>query len=85
MSNHTPPEYWDNKGRARKRFVDFISDTVDYELWSIDDVENLCDEIFVVTRRGWKVLIVLREPFAKNPDALLAFVKKFLAKKREQS
>jgi hypothetical protein len=85
MSNHTPPRYWNHKGQARKWLADFISDTVDYELWSIDDVVNLCDEIFVVTRRGWRVMLVLREPFRRNPDALLAFVKRFLAKKREQS
>lgn len=82
MSNHTPPKYWDNKGRARKWFVDFISDTVDYELWSIDDVENLCDEIFVVTRSGRTMMIVLREPFRRDPGALLAFAEEFLTKRK---
>lgn len=85
MSDHTPPRYWNNRGRARKWLVDFISDTVDYKSWSIADVENLCDKIFVVTQCGWKVMLVLREPFAKDPDALLAFVKEFLAKKTEQN
>ena len=81
MSSHTPPRYWDDRGRARKWLVDFISDTVDYELWSIADVENLCDEIFVVTRRGWRVMLVLKKPFRRNPDALLAFIEDYLAKK----
>lgn len=83
MPNHTPPRYWDDRGRARKWFVDFISDTIDNGSWKIADVENLCDEIFVVTRCGWKVMLVLRESFAKDPDALLAFVKEFLAKKEQ--
>ena len=85
MSDHTPPEYWDNRAQAQNWLVDLLSETEDFGLWTVGDTDDLCDEIFVVTRRGWKVMLVLREPFAKNPDALLAFVKKFLAKKRKQS
>ena len=30
MSDHTPPRYWDDKGRARQWLANFISDVADY-------------------------------------------------------
>ena len=85
MLDHTPPRSWDDRGRARKWLVGFISDTVDPGSWRISDVENLCDGIFVVTRQGWKTMIVLKEPFADDPDALVEFVEEFLTKRKEQN
>lgn len=81
MSDHTPPRYWDDWGRARQWLANFLSDVADYQSWTIDDLGDLCDEIFVEFRRGWKTRIVLKKPFRRNPDVLLAFVKDFQAKK----
>lgn len=83
MPNHTPPRYWDNKGQAQKWLVDFISDVADYRSWTIDDLDNLYNETSIKVRRGWRTGIVLRKPFRRNPDALLAFVEAFRAKKEQ--
>lgn len=83
MSDHTPPRYWDDRGRARQWLANFISDVADYKSWTVADVDDLCDEILTKVRRGWKTRLVLRRPFRRNPDALLAFVKEFRAKKEQ--
>lgn len=81
MSNHTPPRYWNSRPQARKWLVELLSDTEDFGSWTIDDTENLCDETLIKVRRGWKTRIVLKKPFRRSPDALLAFVKEYQAKK----
>lgn len=83
MSNHTPPMYWNDRGRARKWLMDFILDIADYKSWTIDDLDDLYDETLIKVRRGWKTRIVLKKPFRHNPDALLAFVKEYQAKKEQ--
>lgn len=83
MSNHTPPMYWNDRGRARKWLMDFILDIADYKSWTIDDLDDLYDETLIKVRRGWKTRIVLKKPFRRNPDALLAFVKEYQAKKEQ--
>lgn len=83
MSNHTPPRYWDDWGLARKWLADFISDAADYKSWTIGDLDDLYDEIITKVRQGWKTRIVLRKPFRRNPDALLAFIEAFRAKKEQ--
>ena len=35
----------------------------------------------IKVRRGWRTGIVLRKPFRRNPDALLAFAEAFKAKR----
>ena len=84
MPNHTPPRYWNYKGQAQKWLVDFISDVADYKSWTIGDMDDLYDEIITKVRRGWKTMLVLRRPFRRNPDALLAFVEEFLTKRKGQ-
>lgn len=84
MSNHTPPRYWNSRPQARKWLVELLSDTEDFGSWTIDDTENLCDEIFDAIRRGWRMMIVLRRPFRRNPEALLAFAKEFLAREKKK-
>ena len=81
MPDHTPPRYWNYKGQARKRLADFLCDVAGFESWTIDDLDNLYDEILTKVRRGWKTRLVLRKPFRRNPDALLAFIEAFRAKK----
>lgn len=83
MPNHTPPRYWDDWGLARKWLADFISDAADYKSWTIGDVNDLCDETLIKVRRGWRTGVVLRKPFRRNPNALLAFVAAFRAKKEQ--
>lgn len=83
MPDHTPPRRWDDRGRARKWLADFIMDVADYQSWTIDDLDNLYDEIIIKVRRGWKTRLVLRKPFRRNPEALLALVKEFRAKKEQ--
>ena len=83
MSNHTPPRYWNSRPQARKWLVELLSDTEDFGSWTIDDTENLCDETLIKVRRGWKTRIVLKKPFRRSPDALLAFVKEYQAKKEQ--
>lgn len=83
MSNHNPPMYWNDRGRARKWLMDFILDIADYKSWTIDDLDDLYDETLIKVRRGWKTRIVLKKPFRRNPDALLAFVKEYQAKKEQ--
>lgn len=81
MSDHTPPRYWDDRGQARQWLAGFISDVADYNSWTVGDVDDLYDETLIKVRRGWRTGIVLKRPFRRNPDALLAFVKEFLMKK----
>lgn len=81
MTNHTPPWYWNDKGRAQQWLAYFLLDVADYQSWTIDDLDNLYDETLTKVRRGWKTRIVLKKPFRRNPDALIAFVKEFLAER----
>lgn len=83
MPNHTPPRRWDYKGQAQKRLSDFITDVAGYESWTIADLDDLYDELIIKVRRGWKTGLVLRKPFRRNPDALLAFIEAFRAKKEQ--
>lgn len=83
MSNHTPPRYWDDWGRARQWLANFISDAADYKSWTVGDVDDLCDETLIKVRRGWRTRLVLRKPFRRDPGALLAFVEAFRAKKEQ--
>ena len=83
MSNHTPPRRWNDRGQARKWLLDFILDVADYKSWTIDDLDDLYDELITKVRRGWKTGLVLKKPFRRNPDALLAFVKEYQAKKEQ--
>lgn len=83
MSNHTPPMYWNGRGRARKWLMNFILDIADYRSWTIDDLDDLYDETLIKVRRGWKTRIVLKKSFRRNPDALLAFIEAFRAKKEQ--
>lgn len=79
MSNRTPPMYWNDRGRARK----WLMDIADYKSWTIDDLDDLYDETLIKVQRGWKTRIVLKKPFRRSPDALLAFVKEYQAKKEQ--
>ena len=81
MRNHTPPRSWDDREPARRWLSDFITDAADYKSWTIGDLDDLCDETLIKVRRGWRTGIVLRKPFRRNPDALLAFVEAFRAKR----
>ena len=83
MPNHTPPRYWDDWGRARQWLADFISDAADYKSWTVGDVNDLCDETLIKVRRGWRTGVVLKKPFRRNPNALLAFVEAFREKKEQ--
>ena len=81
MPDHTPPRHWNYKGQARKWLAEFIGDAADYKSWTIADLDDLYDETLIKVRRGWKTRIVLKKPFRRNPDALLAFVEAFRAKR----
>lgn len=81
MPNHTPPRRWDYKGQAQKWLSDFVRDVADYRSCTIGDLDDLYDELITKVRRGWKTGLVLRKPFRRDPDALLAFVEEFRAKK----
>lgn len=81
MSNYTPPRNWNDKGRARKWLSDFVMDVADYRSCTIGDLDDLYDELIIKVRRGWKTGLVLRKPFRRDPDALLAFIEAFRAKK----
>lgn len=83
MPNYTPPRYWDDWGLARKWLADFISDAADYKSWTVGDVNDLCDETLIKVRRGWRTGVVLRKPFRRNPNVLLAFVEAFRARKEQ--
>lgn len=78
MPNHTPPRRWDYKGQAQKWLSDFVTDVADYRSCTIGDLDDLYDELITKVRRGWKTGLVLR-----NPDALLAFIEAFRAKKEQ--
>lgn len=73
-------KFW---GRARKWLMDFILDVADYRSCTIGDLDDLYDEIIIKVRRGWKTILVLKKPFRRNPDALLAFIEAFRAKKEQ--
>lgn len=82
MSDHTPPEYWDNRAQAQDWLVDLLSDTENFGSWTVGDTDDLCDEVFDTTRSGWTMMIVLRKPFRRDPGALLAFAEEFLTKRK---
>lgn len=84
MSNHTPPRHWDYKGQAQKWLSDFVMDAADYKSWTIADLDDLYDETLIKVRQGWRTGIVLRKPFRRDPDALLAFVEAFRAKRERR-
>lgn len=84
MSNHTPPWRWSDKGQARKWLTEFVMDAADYKSWTIADLDDLYDETLIKVRQGWRTGIVLRKPFRRNPDALLAFVEAFRAKRERR-
>lgn len=83
MRNRTPPRSWDDRESARRWLSDFVTDVVGYESWTIADLDDLYDELITKVRRGWKTGLVLRKPFRRNPDALLAFIEAFRAKKEQ--
>ena len=83
MPNHTPPRYWDDWGRARQWLADFISDAADYKSWTVGDVNDLYDKTLIKVRRDWRTGVVLKKPFRRNPNALLAFVEAFREKKEQ--
>lgn len=83
MRNRTPPRSWDDRESARRWLSDFVTDVVGYESWTIGDLDDLYDELITKVRRGWKTGLVLRKPFRRNPDALLAFIEAFRAKKEQ--
>lgn len=83
MRNRTPPRSWDDRESAQKWLSDFVTDVADYRSCTIGDLDDLYDELITKVRRGWRTGLVLRRPFRRNPDALLAFIEAFRAKKEQ--
>lgn len=81
MRNRTPPRSWDDRESAQKWLSDFVTDVADYRSCTIGDLDDLYDELITKVRRGWRTGLVLRKPFRRNPDALLAYIEAFRAKR----
>ena len=73
MSDLTPPKYWKTQGRADHwldRFIKEVEGPVgDSQFFRLSAL------VFDKVRDGWETRIVLKEPFADDPDALVEFIR----------
>lgn len=74
MSDLTPPRYWKTWGNAVYWLDRFIEETD--RPTSLRELFRLPPLVFDKVRDGWRTKVVLKEEFARDPDALVEFIRR---------